>query len=46
MKQDSATIFRTAIFAALEALESGDQREAVYILLGVLEDGPIDCEAA
>jgi hypothetical protein len=29
-----------AITAALEALEAGDQREAVAILLSALEDGP------
>jgi len=31
---------RVSIVAALEALEDGDQAEAVAILLGALEDGP------
>jgi hypothetical protein len=33
---------RTAIAAALEALDAGDQREATSILLGTLEDGPME----
>jgi hypothetical protein len=39
---------RAAIAAALEALDSGDQREASSILLGTLEDAPdsagVTCE--
>ena len=31
-----------AIIRALDALEAGDQNEAVAILLGALEDGPTE----
>jgi hypothetical protein len=31
---------RAAITVALEALEVGDQEQAVYVLLNALEDGP------
>jgi hypothetical protein len=32
---------RLAIVAALEALEAGDTRYAIAVLLGALEDGPV-----
>ncbi len=37
----SAAGDRLAIVVALEALEVGDQRYAVEVLLGALEDGPL-----
>jgi hypothetical protein len=38
--QPVPSIAREAVIIALEALEVGDQRQAVAILLAALEDGP------
>jgi hypothetical protein len=35
-----------AIHSALEALEAGDQEQAVAVLLGALEDGPTERRCA